>query len=112
MSIKIEVYASDVKGLDDTIARAMDIKDYYGTALFDEDGRLIARDDYEFFIEPTCHLGIMMDMQDQINRLNKTVEQLKKITGWACGYDDNGWDITDESLSNRVRKLEKEVEKL
>ena len=109
--IKFDTYALDGI-IDERIERQQDIKDYYGTALFDEDGRLTARHSYEYFIKPTCYLGIMMDMQDQINRLNKTVEQLKKITGWACGYDDNGWDITDESLSNRVRKLEKEVEKL
>tara|TARA_R110000765_G_scaffold151471_1_gene254153 strand:- start:226 stop:561 length:336 start_codon:yes stop_codon:yes gene_type:complete len=111
MSIEITVYASDIKGLDELIEKSMDIKDYYGTALFDEDGRLIAKDDYEYFIEPTCHLGIMMDMQDQINRLNKTVEQLKHIAGWVSGYDDNDWPI-EESLTKRVTKLEKEVEKL
>jgi hypothetical protein len=54
----------------------MDIKDYYGTALFDEDGRLIDINDYEYFIEPTCHLAIMMDLQQQIYQLKKEVEKL------------------------------------
>jgi hypothetical protein len=76
MSIEITVYASDVKGLDEHIERALDVNDYYGTALFDKHARLIDINDYEYFIEPTCYLGIMMDMQQQINELKKEVEKL------------------------------------
>ena len=111
MSIRIDVYASDVKELDEKIERTLDVGDYYGSALFDEDGRLTDRDGYEYFINPTCYLGIMMDMQQQINELKNNIEQLKKITGWCHGYDDHNWDL-DESLSKRVGKLEQEVEKL
>jgi hypothetical protein len=118
MSIEITIYASDIRGLDDTIERAMDVKDYYGTSLFDKDGRLIPLHAYEYLIEPTCYLGLMMSQQEQITdleeivvRLDKEVRQLKKIVGWSSGYDDNEWDV-GESLSKRIRKLEKEVEKL
>ena len=76
MSIEITIYASDVRGLDELIEKSMDIKDYYGTALFDKDGRLIDINDYEYFIEPTSHLAVMMDMQQQINELKKEVEKL------------------------------------
>ena len=51
------------------------------------------------------------DLYERIKTLENNVEQLKKITGWTCGYDDHDWPI-DESLSKRVKKLEKEVEKL
>ena len=108
--IKFDTYALDGI-IDERIERQQDIKDYYGTALFDDDGRLIDINDYEYFIEPTCHLGIMMDMQQQIHELTKTVKQLKHIAGWVSGYDDNDWPI-EESLTKRVTKLEKEVEKL
>ena len=118
MSIEITIYASDIRGLDDTIKRAMDVKDYYGTSLFDKDGRLIPLHAYEYLIEPTCYLGLMMSQQEQITDLeeivrnqNKDIQQLKKIVGWSSGYDDNGWDV-DKSLSKRVKSLEKEVEKL
>jgi hypothetical protein len=118
MSIEITIYASDIRGLDDTIERAMDVKDYYGTSLFDKDGRLIPLHAYEYLIEPTCYLGLMMSQQEQITDLeeivrnqNKDIQQLKKIVGWSSGYDDNGWDV-DKSLSKRVKSLEKEVEKL
>ena len=83
MSIEITIYASDVRGLDDLIEKTMDVKDYYGTSLFDDNGRLIPLHSYEFLIEPTCYLGLMMSQQEQ---------------------------ITD--LEERIRKLEKEVEKL
>ena len=78
MSIDITVHASDVNGLDEKIERTLDVGDYYGTALFDEDGRLISQDGYEYFINPTCYLGIMMDMQEQINKLKKEVENVSK----------------------------------
>jgi hypothetical protein len=96
----------------------MDVKDYYGTSLFDDNGRLIPLHAYEYLIEPTCYLGLMMSQQEQITDLeeivrnqNKDIQQLKKIVGWSSGYDDNGWDV-DKSLSKRVKSLEKEVEKL
>ena len=111
MSITVDVYASDVRGLDEKIERTLDVGDYYGTALFDEDGRLISSDGYEYFIKPTCYLGIMMDMQDQINQLKMDVKQLKHIAGWTSGYDDHGWEV-EKSLASRVKQLEKEVEKL
>tara|TARA_R100001244_G_scaffold62245_1_gene51993 strand:+ start:812 stop:1168 length:357 start_codon:yes stop_codon:yes gene_type:complete len=118
MSIEITIYASDIQGLDDLIERTMDIKHYYGTALFDEHGRLIPLHAYEYAIEPTCYLGLMMSQQEQITdleeivvKLGKEVHQLKKIVGWSSGYDDNGWNVGD-SLSKRVKALEKEVEKL
>ena len=111
MSIDITVYASDVQNLDEHIERTLDVSDYYGTALFDEDGRLISKDGYEYFIKPTCYLGIMMDMQDQINQLKMDVKQLKHIAGWVSGYDDNGWPV-EKSLASRVKQLEQEVKKL
>ena len=118
MAIEITIYASDIRGLDDTIERAMDVQDYYGTAIFDDNGRLIPLDSYEYAIEPTCYLGLMMSQQEQITDLeeiiknqDKDIRQLKKIVGWSSGYDDNGWNVGD-SLTKRVKSLEKEVEKL
>ena len=111
MSIDITVYASDVQNLDEHIERTLDVSDYYGSALFDEDGRLSDRDGYEYFIKPTCYLGIMMDMQNQINQLKTDIKQLKHIAGWVSGYDDNGWPV-EKSLASRVKQLEQEVEKL
>ena len=119
MSIEITIYASDVRGLDDLIEKTMDVQDYYGTAIFDDNGRLIPLDSYEYAIEPTCYLGLMMSQQEQITdleeivvRLDNNVRQLKKIVGWSSGYDDNNWSSADEPLTKRVKSLEKEVEKL
>ena len=73
--IKFDTYALDGI-IDERIERQQDIKDYYGTALFDDDGRLIDINDYEYCIEPTSHLAVMMDLQQQINELKKEVEKL------------------------------------
>ena len=48
---------------------------------------------------------------ERVRTIESNIEQLKKITGWSHGYDDYGWDIF-EPLSDRVKKLEQEVEKL
>jgi hypothetical protein len=112
MSIDITVYASDVKDLDEHIERTLDVSDYYGSALFDEDGRLTDRDGYEYFIKPTCYLGIMMDMQEQIN-------ELKKNEVMDANAIDNIFDrltiLENEMIDKdlRISKLEKEaIEKL
>jgi hypothetical protein len=121
MAIEITVYASDIRGLDDTIEDVMDISNYYGSALFNKEGRLCRLDQYEYHISPTCYLGLMMSQQEQITDLQEIVEnlvkevrQLKKIVGWSSGYDDNEWKPLHygEYLSTRIEKLEKEVEKL
>ena len=55
--------------------------------------------------------GAIESLFERVRTIESNVKQLKKITGWTCGYDDHDWPI-DESLSKRVKKLEKEVEKL
>jgi hypothetical protein len=90
MSIDIDVYASDVKELDETIQKALDVSDYYGTALFDDKGRLIPLEDYEYDISPTCLLGLMMEQQKQITKLHEDMQVI---------YDRN-------------RGLEKEVNRI
>ena len=32
------------------------------------------------------------EMQEQIDNLKKTVEQLKNKSDWVSGYDDHGWN--------------------
>ena len=58
--------------------------------------------------------SIRMDiknLQEQVNKLNAEVKQLKHIAGWVSGYDDNGWPV-EKSLASRVKQLEQEVKKL
>ena len=51
------------------------------------------------------------DLYERVKTIENNVKQLKHIAGWVSGYDDNDWPI-EESLTKRVTKLEKEVEKL
>tara|TARA_R110002012_G_scaffold268881_1_gene452873 strand:- start:164 stop:412 length:249 start_codon:yes stop_codon:yes gene_type:complete len=76
--MNIDIYSSDVRDLDEVIERQFDISNYYGTSLFDKHGRLIPQDEYEFAIEPYTYLALMMDMQEQINDLHKTLMQLEE----------------------------------
>ena len=74
MSIDIQVHESDVQGLDEKIERSLDVGDYYGTSLFDDKGRLIPLEDYEYDISPTCLLGLMMEQQKQITKLQESMQ--------------------------------------
>jgi hypothetical protein len=98
MSIRIDVHASDVSGLDEQIERTLNVGDYYGTALFDDDGRLVSQDGYEYFIEPKCYLGLMMDMQQQITELREDAGKLK--------VSDHINSSTLEVLLERIKTLE------
>jgi len=127
MSINITIHASDIKGLDEKIERALDISDYYGTSLFDDEhiGRLIAREDYEYYISPSCYLGLMMNMQQQIKDIEKyktlidvltiRVSEIEKDNGKHRGHYHNkikAFNSDISSLDIRIEGLEKEVQKL
>ena len=91
----IIIYATDVRNLDEEIDKHLNVECEYGHDLFDENGRLTLNN-YDYSLEPHTYLSIMCDMQQQLDELSKTVEQLKKKTGWVSGYDDNGWNISEE----------------
>ncbi len=76
--MNITIYSSDIRDLDEAIERQFDISNYYGTSVFNKEGRLLPQDEYEYAIEPYTYLAVMMDMQEQINDLHKTLMQLKE----------------------------------
>ena len=76
--MNITIYSSDIRDLDEVIERQFNIAHYYGTSLFNEDGNLRPQDEYEYHIEPHTYLAVIMDMQEQINDLHKTLMQLKE----------------------------------
>jgi len=93
--MEINIYTSDIRDFDKEVDRKLDVAEENGTDLFDENDRL-TYDNLQYFVEPFTYLSIMLDMQEQINQLSKTVEQLKKKTGWRSGYDDHGWDTSED----------------
>ena len=50
----------------------------------------------------------IMDLQEQVKILCDNVIQIKKITGWSSGYDDNNWPI-DKSLTKRVNDFDAKI---
>jgi len=93
--MEINIYTSDIRDFDKEVDRKLDVAEENGTDLFDENDRL-TYDNLQYSVEPFTYLSIMLDMQEQINQLSKTVEQLKKKTGWVSGYDDHGWDTSED----------------
>ena len=106
--MELSIYSSDVRDFDEQVDRKFDISEEYGQRIFDDRGKL-SLEKCEYGVDPYTYLAVMIDLQEQVDNLRKDVKQLKKIVGWTCGYDDNGWAV-DKSLSKRVKSLEEQVE--
>ena len=90
--VELRIYASDISDMDETLDRAFDIRNQWGQEAVSVGGR-ISREKH--FPAGSVHEVIQMQ-QIQIDELVKTVNQLKKKTGWIAGYDDHGWDTNDD----------------
>ena len=77
--MNITIYSSDIRDLDEVIERQFDISDYYGTSVFNNEGRLLPQDEYEYAIEPHTYLAVMMDMQEQINELKEKLDEMQSM---------------------------------
>jgi|TARA_R110000782_G_scaffold2694_1_gene10214 hypothetical protein len=93
MELRISAY--DITDLDSKIEQKFNVSEEYGNSLFDDNQR-IDLNNYDYSLEPYTYISIIAEMQLQINQLSKTVEQLKKKTGWVSGYDDHGWDTSED----------------
>ena len=90
--IELNIYSDDIKDMEERLDRAFDIRNGWGSEAVDNGGR-ISRE--KNFPSGSMHEVIQMQ-QIQIDELMKTVNQLKKKTGWISGYDDHGWDTSDK----------------
>jgi len=93
--MELNIYTSDVRDFDKEVNRKFDVSEEFGTGIFDDNDR-ISLVNYNYYLEPFTYISIIADMQQQINQLSETVEQLKKKTGWRSGYDDHGWDTSED----------------
>ena len=88
--------------IDERIERSNNIRDEWGTKIFDSEGRLRSSEDFP--LEPYTLLSIIQYQQAQITELSEFTDTLSvnsKIDSSAI-----------EMLLERVKVLEKEVEKL
>ena len=75
--MEFSIYSSDVRDFDERVDRKFDISDEYGKSIFcPMTDRLIPSEQYEYAIEPCTYLGVLMDMQQQINDLKTVVDLL------------------------------------
>ena len=113
--------------IDERIERSNNIRDEWGTKIFDSEGRLASYEDFPF--EQYTLLWIIQHQQDQITelwlRMAEEIKCLKKdqVTALAKSVLDDDrikcLTVSDgvnssaiEMLLERVKDLEKEVEKL
>ena len=88
--------------IDERIEKSNNIRDEWGTKIFDSEGRLRSSEDFP--LAPYTLLSIIQYQQDQITELSEFTDTLSvnsKIDSSAI-----------EMLLERVKVLEKEVEKL
>ena len=88
--------------IDERIERSNNIRDEWGTKIFDSEGRLRSSEDFP--MEPHTLLGIIQYQQEQITDL-----EYNSAVAWK---DLQGYKDDCRGLLERVKVLEKEVEKL
>ena len=89
--MEISIYSSDIRDFDRELDRKFDINDEFGRNIFDDRGRL-SLENYEYAVEPNTYIAVLIEMQEQIDDLKKTLEQLKHKSDWVSGYDDHRWN--------------------
>ena len=113
--IEFKYYELD-NAIDERIKRSHNIRDEWGTKIFDSDGRLRSSEDFP--LEPYTLLSIIQYQQEQITDLEYNFSVAGKD---LQGYKDEcrGLYTSEcinsnaiEMLLERVKVLEKEVEKL
>ena len=88
--------------IDERIERSNNIRDEWGTKIFDSEGRLRSSEDFP--LEPYTLLGIIQYQQEQITELEYNFS-----VAWK---DLTHYKDECRKLLERVKVLEKEVEKL
>ena len=88
--------------IDERIEQKNDIRNEWGTKIFDSEGRLRSSEDFP--LEPYTLLSIIQYQQEQITRQSKKSSALRVSDGINSS--------AIEMLLERVKVLEKEVEKL
>ena len=92
--------------IDERIEKSNNIRDEWGTKIFDSAGRLEPSE--VFPLEPHTLLGIIQHQQDQITELWLRMAEEIKCLKVSDGINSNAIEM----LLERVKVLEKEVEKL
>ena len=90
--MEFSIYTSDIKDLNEELDRKFDVRDEYGLLIFRGDGRLEPQDEYlkkgGYYVTPTSYVGIMMDLQEQLLRLNEQVRTLEFYVSELQGKTD------------------------
>ena len=73
--MELNIYTSDIKDFDKEIDRKFDVSEEYGTSIFDDDNR-ISLDGMKHYLEPFTYIGIIAEMQQQINELKAMINDL------------------------------------
>ena len=73
--MELNIYTSDVKDFDKEVDRKFDVSEEFGTGIFDDDNR-ISLDNYNYHLEPFTYIGIIADMQEQLNAQNDKINDL------------------------------------
>ena len=89
--MEISIYSSDIRDFTEEVESHFDIRQQFSANIFDDRGK-VSLENYEYCIEPETYMAVLIDLQAQIDGLQKTVEQLKHKSDWVSGYDDHGWN--------------------
>ena len=74
MSLEITVYASDVRELDETITRAFDIRNGWGSKAVNEDGTMATFEELGFEFPDGSVQAVLQRQQELINKLDASMQ--------------------------------------
>ena len=71
--MEISIYTSDVRDFDKEVDRKFDVSEEFGTGIFDMETNRISLENYNYRLEPHTYIGIIANMQEQINEMRAII---------------------------------------
>jgi len=71
--MEISIYTSDVRDFDKEVDRKFDVSEEFGTGIFDMETNRISLENYNYGLEPHTYIGIIANMQEQINEMRAII---------------------------------------
>ena len=99
MSLEITVYASDVRELDETITRAFDIRNGWGSKAVNKDGTMATFDELGFEFPDGSVQAVLQRQQELIN---KQQEVINRLDGAMSLIYDRNRKLDDEVFQLKV----------
>jgi acylphosphatase len=106
MAIEITVYASDVRELDETITRAFDIRNGWGSKAVNDDSTMATFDELGFEFPDGSVQAVLQRQQEQINELNEHIIEMNKTVSELYSREQKQQAFIENLQEGMIKVLE------